>query len=137
MNEKFEPVIIGFNCNWCSYRAADLAGTARVKYPPNVRLIRLMCSGRMDPTFVLQALSKGADGVLITGKSPRWVGVPSRRQARISCFGTCQRGFAFMRMSTPLRMVGSSRRSPRKRRQRTETAVLVGTASYFPFCWGM
>jgi F420-non-reducing hydrogenase iron-sulfur subunit len=66
----FEPVIIGFTCNWCSYRAADLAGTARVKYPPNVRLLRLMCSGRLDPTFVLQALAGGADGVLITGCHP-------------------------------------------------------------------
>ena len=70
MAENFEPVIIGFTCNWCSYRAADLAGTARVKYPPNVRLIRLMCSGRLDPTFVLKALSNGADGVLITGCHP-------------------------------------------------------------------
>jgi len=70
MTDTFEPVIIGFTCNWCSYRAADLAGTARVKYPPNVRLIRLMCSGRLDPTFVLKALSGGADGVLITGCHP-------------------------------------------------------------------
>jgi F420-non-reducing hydrogenase iron-sulfur subunit len=66
----FEPVIIGFTCNWCSYRAADLAGTARIKYPPNVRLIRMMCSGRLDPTFVLKAFSNGADGVLITGCHP-------------------------------------------------------------------
>jgi len=70
MTEPFEPVIIGFTCNWCSYRAADLAGTARVKYPPNVRLIRLMCSGRLDPTFVLKALASGADGVMITGCHP-------------------------------------------------------------------
>ncbi len=70
MAETFEPVIIGFTCNWCSYRAADLAGTARVKYPPNVRLIRLMCSGRLDPTFVFKALADGADGVLITGCHP-------------------------------------------------------------------
>jgi F420-non-reducing hydrogenase iron-sulfur subunit len=70
MTETFEPVIIGFTCNWCSYRAADLAGTARVKYPPNVRLIRLMCSGRLDPTFVLKALAGGADGVLISGCHP-------------------------------------------------------------------
>lgn len=68
--ETFEPVIIGFTCNWCSYRAADMAGTARIKYPPNVRLIRLMCSGRLDPTFVLKAFSGGADGVLITGCHP-------------------------------------------------------------------
>ncbi|MBI3166287.1 MAG: hydrogenase iron-sulfur subunit, partial [Chloroflexi bacterium] len=53
-NNTFEPTIIGFTCNWCSYRAADLAGTARMKYAPNVRLVRLMCSGRLDPTFVLR-----------------------------------------------------------------------------------
>jgi F420-non-reducing hydrogenase iron-sulfur subunit len=70
MNEAFEPVIVGFTCNWCSYRAADLAGTARMKYPPNIRLIRLMCSGRLDPTFVLKAFSSGADGVMITGCHP-------------------------------------------------------------------
>ena len=70
MTEPFEPTIIGFTCNWCSYRAADLAGTARLKYPPNVRLIRLMCSGRLDPTFVLKALAGGADGVMITGCHP-------------------------------------------------------------------
>jgi F420-non-reducing hydrogenase iron-sulfur subunit len=69
-SQIFEPVIIGFTCNWCSYRAADLAGTARTKYPPNIRLIRLMCSGRLDPTFVLAAFSQGADAVLITGCHP-------------------------------------------------------------------
>jgi F420-non-reducing hydrogenase iron-sulfur subunit len=68
--QPFEPVIIGFTCNWCSYRAADMAGTARMKYAPNVRLIRLMCSGRLDPTFVLKAFAGGADGVLITGCHP-------------------------------------------------------------------
>lgn len=70
MSEPFEPVIIGFTCNWCSYRAADLAGTARVKYPPNIRLVRLMCSGRLDPTFVFKALAGGADAVMITGCHP-------------------------------------------------------------------
>ncbi len=69
-HEQFEPLIIGFTCNWCSYRAADLAGMSRLKYPPNVRLIRLMCSGRLDPTFVLKALQGGADGVLVTGCHP-------------------------------------------------------------------
>jgi F420-non-reducing hydrogenase iron-sulfur subunit len=66
----FEPVLIAFTCNWCSYRAADLAGTARIKYPPNVRLVRLMCSGRLDPTFVLKAFAAGADGVVVTGCWP-------------------------------------------------------------------
>ncbi len=66
----FEPLLIGFTCNWCSYRAADLAGTARIKYPPNVRLVRLMCAGRLDPTFVLKAFAGGADGVVVTGCWP-------------------------------------------------------------------
>ncbi len=64
---EFEPKIVGFFCNWCSYRGADLAGTSRLKYVPNVRVIRVMCSGRVDPTFVLKALQSGADGVLISG----------------------------------------------------------------------
>lgn len=70
MSEPFEPVIVGFLCNWCSYRAADLAGTSRIKYAPNMRPIRVMCSGRVDPQFVLKALSEGADGVLIAGCHP-------------------------------------------------------------------
>ena len=66
----FEPKIIGFMCNWCSYRAADLAGTARIKYAPNVRIIRVMCSGRVDPTFVMKAFSMGADAVMMAGCHP-------------------------------------------------------------------
>jgi F420-non-reducing hydrogenase iron-sulfur subunit len=68
--ERFEPTIVAFLCNWCSYRAADLAGTARIKYQPNVRMIRVMCSGRVDPDFVLKALALGADGVMIAGCHP-------------------------------------------------------------------
>jgi F420-non-reducing hydrogenase iron-sulfur subunit len=67
---RFEPVILAFTCNWCSYRAADLAGTARMKYPPNVRLVRFMCSGRMDPAFVMRAFADGADAVVLTGCWP-------------------------------------------------------------------
>ncbi len=67
---SFEPRIVGFLCNWCSYTGADLAGTSRMKYPPNVRVVRVMCSGRVDPTFVLKALAEGADGVLIAGCHP-------------------------------------------------------------------
>lgn len=67
---SFEPRIVGILCNWCSYTGADLAGTSRMKYPPNVRVVRVMCSGRIDPTFVLKALSGGADGVLIAGCHP-------------------------------------------------------------------
>ncbi|MHA1838416.1 MAG: hydrogenase iron-sulfur subunit [Candidatus Ranarchaeia archaeon] len=66
----FEPRIIGFLCRWCSYQGADLAGIARKKYPPNISIIRTNCTGRIDPTFVLEAFDKGADGVLISGCHP-------------------------------------------------------------------
>ena len=69
MND-FEPRIIAFLCNWCTYTAADLAGTSRIQYPPNVRVIRLMCSGALDPVYVTKALLEGADGVLIGGCHP-------------------------------------------------------------------
>ena len=67
---KFEPKIVAFFCNWCTYLAADLAGTSRMKYAPNTRVIRVMCSGRVDPQFVLEAFASGADGVLIGGCHP-------------------------------------------------------------------
>src|SRR5271165_162852 len=66
----FEPRIVAFFCNWCTYLAADLAGTSRMKYAPNVRVVRLMCSGRVDPQFVLDAFAHGADGVFIGGCHP-------------------------------------------------------------------
>lgn len=66
----FEPRIVGFLCNWCSYTGADLAGTSRIPYSPSIRVIRVMCSARVDPTFVLRSLSEGADGVLICGCHP-------------------------------------------------------------------
>ena len=69
-SEAFEPRIIGFLCNWCSYAGADLAGVARLQYPPNVRIIRVMCSGRVDPQFIFKALAEGADGVLVAGCHP-------------------------------------------------------------------
>ncbi len=67
---QFEPNIIAFVCNWCTYAAADLAGTSRIQYPPNVKIIRLMCSGSVDPIFVMKPLLEGADGVLIGGCHP-------------------------------------------------------------------
>jgi len=69
MSDKngFEPKIIGFLCNWCSYAGADLAGVSRIQYPTNIRIIRVMCSGRIDPAFVFEAFKDGADGVLIAG----------------------------------------------------------------------
>ncbi len=70
MSKEFEPNILGFLCNWCSYAGADLAGTSRMKYPSNLKSIRVMCSGRVDPAFVLEAFRKGVDGVLIAGCHP-------------------------------------------------------------------
>jgi len=69
MSEKgeFEPKIVGFLCNWCSYAGADLAGVSRIQYPPNIRIIRVMCSGSIDPAFILEAFKDGADGVLVAG----------------------------------------------------------------------
>ena len=66
----YEPTIIAFVCNWCTYTAADLAGTSRLIYPPNVRLIRMMCTGMVDPKYVIKALLEGADAVLISGCHP-------------------------------------------------------------------
>ena len=70
MPEVFEPKIVAFFCNWCTYLAADLAGVSRIKYAPNVEVVRVMCSGRVDVQFVLRAFAKGADGVLIGGCHP-------------------------------------------------------------------
>ena len=68
--ENFEPTIIAFVCNWCTYTAADLAGTSRRKYPKNVRLIKVMCTGMVDPKYILKAFLQGADGVLVSGCHP-------------------------------------------------------------------
>ena len=67
MSEEFEPKILAFCCNWCSYAGADLAGTSRIQYPPNARIIRVMCTGMIHPNLVIDALTKGADAVLICG----------------------------------------------------------------------
>lgn len=70
-NERdFEPTVLGFFCNWCTATAADLAGTARLQYPANIRPIRVMCSGSVDPVYVLRALLSGADGVIVGGCPP-------------------------------------------------------------------
>ena len=67
MSEEFVPKIITFACNWCAYSAADLAGINRLEYPPNIRIIRVMCSGRVNPNFILKAFEMGADGVMVAG----------------------------------------------------------------------
>jgi len=67
---EFKPKIVGFLCNWCSYAGADLAGVSRIQYPPTIRIVRVMCSGRVDPIFILEAFRSGADGVLVAGCHP-------------------------------------------------------------------
>jgi F420-non-reducing hydrogenase iron-sulfur subunit len=67
---NFRPTIVAFLCNWCAYTGADLAGTSRLRYAPNIRIIRIMCSGRIEPTFILKAFQQGADGVLVCGCHP-------------------------------------------------------------------
>jgi len=69
-NETFQPRIVTFLCNWCSYGAADLAGVSRMPYPPNIRVIRIPCTGRMSPKFILEAFRRGADGVWVSGCHP-------------------------------------------------------------------
>ncbi len=68
--KKFEPKIMAFVCNWCTYAGADLAGTSRMEYRPNVRIIKLPCTGRIDPLFIIKAFENGADGVLVSGCHP-------------------------------------------------------------------
>ena len=68
--EEFEPIVVAFCCNWCSYAGADLAGTSRLQYPPNIRIVRVMCSGMVHPNLIMDALTKGADGVLVCGCHP-------------------------------------------------------------------
>jgi coenzyme F420-reducing hydrogenase delta subunit len=66
----FEPTIVAFFCNWCTYTAADLAGTSRLSYPPSIKIVRVMCSGMVDPKYVIKALLEGADGVIVSGCNP-------------------------------------------------------------------
>lgn len=70
MTTQFEPKIVAFLCNWCSYAGADLAGISRIQYPPNARIIRIPCSGRVDPYFIIKSLQNGADGILVSGCHP-------------------------------------------------------------------
>ena len=70
MAKTWEPKIVAFLCNWCSYAGADLAGTSRIQYPPNIRVIRVPCSGRINPLFIIKGLQMGADGVLVSGCHP-------------------------------------------------------------------
>lgn len=109
VEEEYEPIIVGFCCYWCAYAGADLAGTARIQYPPNIRIIRVMCSGMIHPNYVMGALTKGADGVLICGCHPgdcHYVEGNLRAEQRVEAiklmlddFGIEQERFRFERIS--------------------------------------
>ncbi len=109
--ENFEPKIIALVCNWCTYTAADLAGTARLKYPPNVRVVRLMCTGMIDPKHIIKAFLEGADGVLIGGCHPgdcHYINGNLKAQKRISGVGKILEQFGFETNRLKLKWIGAS-----------------------------
>jgi F420-non-reducing hydrogenase iron-sulfur subunit len=94
--KEFEPKILGFLCNWCSYAGADLAGVSRIQYPHNIRVIRVMCSSRVDPMYIMRALMNGADGVLILGCHPgdcHYISGNYRARRRINAMKTILKQF--------------------------------------------
>jgi coenzyme F420-reducing hydrogenase delta subunit len=98
MADNFEPLIVTFCCNWCSYAGADNAGVGRRQMPPNFRIIRTMCSARIDPEFILRALSKGADGVMVLGCHPadcHYIGGNYRARRRIALIGLVLEQYGF------------------------------------------
>ncbi len=111
MEASFEPKIIALVCNWCTYTAADLAGTSRLKYPANVRLVRLMCTGMIDVKYVIKALLDGADGVFIGGCHPgdcHYINGNLKARKRIQGVGSILESFGFEPQRLALRWIGAS-----------------------------
>lgn len=109
--EDYKPLIIAFVCNWCTYTAADLAGTSRAGYPANVRMIRVMCTGMVDPKYVIKALIDGADGVLISGCHPgdcHYINGNFKARRRILLLKTILRKFGFAEERLRLTWIGAS-----------------------------
>jgi F420-non-reducing hydrogenase iron-sulfur subunit len=107
----FEPKILGFLCNWCSYAGSDLAGTSRIQYPPTLRVIRVMCTARMDPTFILKAFHEGADGVLVAGCHPgdcHYVSGNYKAQRRVNLVHEILEGVGIEKDRLMLRWVSAS-----------------------------
>ncbi len=107
----FEPVIIAFVCNWCTYTAADLAGTSRLAYPINVRMIRVMCTGMVDPKYVIKAFLEGADGVLVSGCHPgdcHYINGNLKARRRIKLLKTILPMFGFEPERLKLTWIGAS-----------------------------
>jgi len=109
--QTFEPTIIAFVCNWCTYTAADLAGTSRLLYPSNVRLVRVMCTGMVDPKFVIKALLEGADAVLISGCHPgdcHYINGNFKARRRIKLLKAILPQFGFDEKRVKLTWIGAS-----------------------------
>ena len=109
--ENFEPTIIAFVCNWCTYTAADLAGTSRKKYPENVRLIKVMCTGMVDPKYVLKAFLQGADAVLVSGCHPgdcHYINGNYKARRRIKLLHNVLGNFGIDRKRLRLTWIGAS-----------------------------
>lgn len=108
---EYEPKILAFVCNWCTYTGADLAGTSRIQYPPNVRIIRLMCSGAVDPVYVLKTITEGVDGVLIGGCHPgdcHYTNGNYKARRRIAILKTVLKGIGFDEDRVMLRWISAS-----------------------------
>lgn len=108
---EFEPKIVAFLCNWCTYAGADLAGTSRIQYPPNVRAIRLMCSGSLDPIYVNRALVEGVDGVLIGGCHPgdcHYINGNYKARRRVTILKTLLEELGFDKERVWLRWISAS-----------------------------
>ena len=109
--EEFEPTIIAFVCNWCTYTAADLAGTSRLPYPKNVRLIRVMCTGMVDPQYIIKAFLEGADGVLVSGCHPgdcHYINGNYKARRRIKLLKEILPQFGFDQQRLRLTWIGAS-----------------------------
>lgn len=108
---EYEPKLVAFICNWCTYAAADLAGTARIQYPPNVKVIRLMCSGSVDPIYVIKALLEGVDGVLIGGCHPgdcHYISGNYKARRRVAILKTILRNIGFPQNRVWLKWISAS-----------------------------
>ena len=109
--ENYEPKILAFVCNWCTYAGADLAGTSRIQYPPNVRIIRLMCSGAIDPVYILKSLTDGIDGVIIGGCHPgdcHYISGNYKARRRVALLKTVLKNVGFDDERVLLRWISAS-----------------------------
>jgi len=108
---EFEPTIVAFFCNWCTYTAADLAGTSRLSYPHNIRIIRVMCTGMVDPQYVIKAFLEGADGVLVSGCRPgdcHYINGNYKARRRIKLLREILPQFGFDQQRLRLTWIGAS-----------------------------